>query len=394
MIKVYAKRGKPNYKEKRLVAELQQAIEKRRLSDPEITERFRPANTFEELQGLHRMYASEDVEYTEINNNKEMAKKNNVEVDEELEKATEGTPNFDFGDEDESTSFIDPFNREEPIVRDYVTEGGISEDTGKERGPVRTEFDEPVSWEEAFELPSDEEMPDSKDKNNGGGKQQRPPKREKPSQESFNPDFDDMPNKSKKQSTKKFAKYIVEAVCAIAEKGFVWFANKDINEAKLTEYELNGEIDTSLLLTLEDGQEATVRQFFQQQCLAAEQLAKFEDEEKRDMAEALSELFMEKGIAPTKTQEFLIVLGGVVVKKGAMLFAFKSQSNSVLAQLRSMNEGSQGSNEPYYEPQPQAQQPQYVPAPESAPISAIDNELPIFEFDNSLEIEQVVETKE
>lgn len=392
MIKVYAKKGKPNYKEKRLVAELQQAIEKRRLSDPEITERFRPANTFEELQGLHRMYASEDVEYTEINN-KGMAKKNNIEVDEELEKATEGTPNFDFGDEDESTSFIDPFNREEPIVRDYVTEGGMSEDTGKERGPVRTEFDEPVSWEEAFELPSDDDTPGPKDKNSKSG-QQRPPKREKPRQESFNPDFDDMPNKSKKQSTKKFAKYIVEAVCAIAEKGFIWFANKDINESKLTEYELNGEIDTSLLLTLEDGQEATVRQFFQQQCLAAEQLAKFEEEEKRDMAEALSELFMEKGIAPTKTQEFLIVIGGVVVKKGAMLFAFKSQSNAVLAQLRSMNEGNQVSNEPYYEPQPQAQAKQYTPAPEPTTSSAIENELPIFEFDNSLEIEQVVETKE
>jgi len=390
MIKVYAKKGKPNYKEKRLVAELQQAIEKRRVSDPEITERFRPANTFEELQGLHRMYAIEEVEYTEINN-KDMAKKK-VETDEELENVTEGTPNFDFGDEDESTSFIDPFNREEPIVRDYVTEGGISEDTGKERGPVRTEFDEPVSWEEAFELPSDDDTPEPKDKNSKSG--QRPPKRDKPRQESFNPDFDDMPNKSKKQSTKKFAKYIVEAVCAIAEKGFVWFANKDINEAKMTEYELNGEIDTSLLLTLEDGQDATVRQFFQQQCLAAEQLAKFEEEEKRDMAEALSELFMEKGIAPTKTQEFLIVLGGVVVKKGAMLFAIKSQSNAVLAQLRSMNEGNQVSNEPYYEPQPQAQQPQYTPAPEPTTASAIENELPIFEFDNSLEIEQVVETKE
>lgn len=390
MIKVYAKKGKPNYKEKRLVAELQRAIEKRRVSDPEITERFRPANTFEELQGLHRMYAIEEVEYTEINN-KDMAKKK-VETDEELENVTEGTPNFDFGDEDESTSFIDPFNREEPIVRDYVTEGGISEDTGKERGPVRTEFDEPVSWEEAFELPSDDDTPEPKDKNSKSG--QRPPKREKPRQESFNPDFDDMPNKSKKQSTKKFAKYIVVAVCAIAEKGFVWFANKDINEAKMTEYELNGEIDTSLLLTLEDGQDATVRQFFQHQCLAAEELAKFDEEEKRDLAEALSELFMEKGIAPTKMQEFLIVLGGVVVKKGAMLFAIKSQSNAVLAQLRSMNEGNQVSNEPYYEPQPQAQQPQYTPAPEPTTASAIENELPIFEFDNSLEIEQVVETKE
>lgn len=392
MIKVYAKKGKPNYKEKRLVAELQQAIEKRRISDPEITERFRPANTFEELQGLHRMYASEEVEYTEINKN-DMAKKKNVEADEELENVTEGTPNFDFDDDDESTGFIDPFNREEPIVRDYVTEGGISEDSGKVRGPVRTEFDEPVSWEEAFELPSDEDTSDPKDKNSGGG-QQRESKQRKPKPESFNPGFDEMPNKSKKQSTKKFAKYIVVAVCALAEKGFVWFANKDINEAKLTEYELNGEIDTSILLTLEDGQEATVRQFFQQQCLVSEQVAKFDDEEIADMAEALSEVFMEKGIAPTKTQEAIIVVAGVLVKKGAMLLALKSQTSSVLAQLRMMNEGNQAPSEPYYEPQPQAKTYQQAPEPAEAVSMESDYESPIFELDNSLEIEQVVETKE
>jgi hypothetical protein len=393
MIKVYAKKGKPNYKEKRLVAELQQAIEKRRVSDPEITERFRPANTFEELQGLHRMYASEEVEYTEINKN-DMAKKKNVEAeaDEELDNVTEGTPNFEFDDDDESTGFIDPFNREEPIVRNYVTDGGISKDSDKKTGPVRTEFDEPVTWEEAFELPN-EETPESKDKNSSGAKRGEP-KEKKPKPESFNPGFDDMPNKSKKQSTKKFAKYIVVAVCALAEKGFTWFANKDINESKLTEYELNGEIDTSLLLTLNDGQEATVRQFFAQQCLIAEQAAKFEEEEIADMAEALSEVFMEKGIAPTKTQEALIVVAGVLVKKGAMLLALKSQTSAVLAQLRMMNEGNQAPEERYYEPQPQTNAYQPAPEPAEAVSMETDYESPIFELDNSLEIEQVVETKE
>jgi hypothetical protein len=46
---------------------------------------------------------------------------------------------------------------------------------------------------------------------------------------------------------------------------------------------------------------------------------------------------MEKGIAPTATQELMIVVGGVLVKKGAMLFALKSQTNSLLDQLRVRN---------------------------------------------------------
>jgi hypothetical protein len=106
-------------------------------------------------------------------------------------------------------------------------------------------------------------------------------------------------------------------------------------------------MDLSLLVTLADGQEATIKQFFQGQCFAAEQLAKFEDEEKADMTEALTEVFMEKGIAPTATQELMIVVGGVLVKKGAMLFALKSQTNSLLDQLRIRNEGGQ---QTYQEP--------------------------------------------
>jgi hypothetical protein len=202
-----------------------------------------------------------------------------------------------------------------------------------------------------------------------------------------------MPAGKQKQSTKKFAKYIVEAVCALAEKGFIWYANKDINDSKLAEYELNGEMDLSILVTLQDGQEATVKQFFQQQCLAAEQLAKFEEEEKKDMSECLAAVFLEKGIAPSVTQEALIVIIGVVIKKGAMLFGLKSQTNSLLTQLRSMNEGSEQQEQQYYEPQPQAQPQQQEPVQQQQ--QEVTEELPIFELDTeALEIDQVVETKE
>jgi hypothetical protein len=159
---------------------------------------------------------------------------------------------------------------------------------------------------------------------------------------------------------------------------------------------MNGEMDLSLLVTLADGQEATIKQFFQGQCFAAEQLAKFEDEEKADMTEALTEVFMEKGIAPTATQELMIVVGGVLVKKGAMLFALKSQTNSLLDQLRVRNEG----NARTYEPQPQTYEPQPQPQAYEEVIAEPIVEQPIQEVEVAipqeevLEIEQVIETKE
>jgi hypothetical protein len=180
----------------------------------------------------------------------------------------------------------------------------------------------------------------------------------------------------------------------------VWYANKEINDAKLAEYELSGEMNLSILVTLENGQEATVKRFFQQQCGAAEQLSKFEEEEKKDMAEALAVVFMEKGIAPSATQELLIVVGGVLVKKGAILLSLKSQTNSLLNQLRMMNDAYQAP-QPQYEPQPQ---PAQEPQPQQAQQEVVYEEqvVPTTSFVDSglvadidmLDIERIVETKE
>jgi len=272
-----------------------------------------------------------------------------------------------------------------------------------QKGPPRSDFAEPLSFDEAFQLPDDDsEEPVEKTqqgKNDDSQKQQPNQKRER--KEPLNPSFDEMSGSKQKKSTKKFAKYIVEAVCALAEKGFVWYANKDINDAKLAEYELSGEMNLSILVTLENGQDATVKQFFQQQCLAAEQLGKFEEEEKRDMSEALAEVFMEKGIAPTATQELMIIVGGVLVKKGAILLSLKSQTNSLLSQLRMMNDGQP--QQPQYEqpqPQPQYEQPkapvnQVYSEANGVPnttVEELQNEL--VADDDMLEIEQVVVTKE
>jgi len=395
-IKIYAKKGKRNYKEMRMIQEIQPIIDKRLQGNPEAAESFVPASNYDELEAMHRMYAVQDTEFVEIKN-KDMAKEKDEEVN-----FSKGNEDY-FNDVDDDSTFIDPFNRQEPTTYDYTLEGGLQKDDMIQKGPPRSDFAEPLSFDEAFQLPDDDsEEPVEKTqqgKNDDSQKQQPNQKRER--KEPLNPSFDEMSGSKQKKSTKKFAKYIVEAVCALAEKGFVWYANKDINDAKLAEYELSGEMNLSILVTLENGQDATVKQFFQQQCLAAEQLGKFEEEEKRDMSEALAEVFMEKGIAPTATQELMIIVGGVLVKKGAILLSLKSQTNSLLSQLRMMNDGQP--QQPQYEqpqPQPQYEQPkapvnQVYSEANGVPnttVEELQNEL--VADDDMLEIEQVVVTKE
>ena len=392
-IKIYNKKGVKNYKEKRILNELQPIIDAKLRENPDAAESFRAATNFEELQAMHRMYASQDVDYTEVNNTKNMAKN-----DEIIE--VEDTSNNDFfkkiNESDDSVDFIDPFNREEPIVRDYVTDGGLRESNEPE-GPPRTHFDEPVTFQDAFELPSDDDNDNPEVQSKDNQQKQREPKREKPSRpEPLNPSFDDMSSGKKKRSTKKFAKYIVETVCMLGERGFIWYATKDINEAKLTEYELNGEMDLSLLINLENGQEATVKQFFTLQCDQAEQFSKFDKQEKEDLAEALAEVLLEKGVGPTPMQELMLIGAKIFGEKAIMLMTIKSQQNGLMAQLRAMNDGRQQPRyeEPYYEPAP-TEAPQSAPVTEQEPI-ATQQEMITFDLSNEsdLEIDQVVETKE
>lgn len=388
MIKIYNK-VKPNYKENKLIKELQPIINKKLKENPSLASEFTPANNFEELKRLHNMYVSDEVDFEEINEEtNSMAKKDAVLDDEE---EVIGNNDSFYEDEQENT-FIDPFNREEPIVRDYVTEGGMEEDLGQNKAPNRTQFDEPISWSEAFELPSDEDgedmaTPQGKNQNQKQSKQKPEPK------EPMNPHFDDMSSGKKRRSTKKFATYIVETVCMLAEKGFVWYANKDINDSKLAEYEMSGEMDLSLLVTLEDGQEASVKQFFQGQSLRAEQLAKIDPEEKKDLAEVLAEVLLEKGIAPTSSQELILIGFKIFGAQAIQLLSLKSQTNALLSQLREMNSGVAPAN---YDDMP-SQEPTYeapsqeVAQPISQPIAQTQEEITT---DDDLIIEKVIETKE
>lgn len=334
---IYNKRGQKNYKEKKLLKQLEPLLRKKMEEDPSFKRDFVPANNYTDLQRMYDRYVVEDIDvYEEITseNKSDMARKTtpkieDVEFEDQMETVT--APKAE--QRSSTSAFIDPFNREEPIVRDYVMgDESLRKGAGAATEDARSVFAEPTSFKEAFEIPTFEEDEEPSKPQGGGGK-----KREV--REPLNPNFEDMEGGKKKRSTRKFAKYIVEAVSVLAEKGFVWYANSDINDAKLAEYEMTGEMDLSLLVSLEDGQEVTVKQFFQVQTQKAELLAKWTEEQKEDLSSALAEVLMEKGVAPTPTQELLLVSLTIIGGQAMTLFALKSQTNSLLNQLRAMKKG-------------------------------------------------------
>jgi hypothetical protein len=384
---IYTKRGKRNYKEIKLLKDIEPILVKKFKQNPNA--KFKPATTFSELEQLHADLVSEDVQFVEINENQDNSKIDNTMAKEKDEEVNFSKGNEDyFNDMDDDSTFIDPFNREEPIVRDYVlSSDNLSEHETVDAG--RSSYAEPTTFNEAFEMPSDE-APRQENKRE---KPQREPKPE-PSGP-VNPDWDSMNGTKKKKSTKKFAKYIVETVCMLSEKGFVWYANKDINEAKLNEYELKGEMDLSLLITLEDGQETTVKQFFIQQTLNAEKLAIIPQEEKDDLADALAEVLMEKGVGPTPTQELLLIAAKIFGGQALTLMALKTQTNSLLNQLRVMNEGGvqRQPDVEYTDERPEAPQ----PAPVNQAFEQMVTEQEVIELleeKDPLLVETAIETKE
>jgi hypothetical protein len=399
-MKIYTRRGKRNYKEQKMINELSDAISKKMAKDPTFESKIVPASNESELRAMYNKYVVEDIEFTETKTNQTnqtqttMAKKKSEDIEDVEFEENVSNNKFEASiDDADDNSFVDPFNRENPIVRDYV----MGKDAlGRERvnsEGAKTSFDEPTSFKEAFEIPTYDEEGKEEIKEPAAKKSQpKAEKREKP--EPFNPSFDEMNNGKKKRSSKKFAKYIVEAVCMLSQKGFVWFANKDINESKLAEYELNGEIDLSLLVSLEDGQQVTIKEFFANQCLAAEQLSAIDETQKSDLVDALTEVMMEKGISPTPTQELIMIsltiFGGQVVT----LMALKSQTNSLLAQLRTINDPN-AKREVYNEPAPQQAPPTPVSNEQVIPNQTnFDDIDTVTDAYNETELEQVLETIE
>jgi hypothetical protein len=381
-LKIYSKLGKLNYKEKKLVSQLQDVFAKKLEENPSFT--IEPATNYNELQNMFYQYGVDDAKFEDIKPEKG--------------GKTESTKDTSSPFDDDDDTFVDPMNREEPIVRDYVMNnefgGGASTSTTQQ-----TEFGEPMSFEESFQFPTEEPT------ENGGGQRgqstnQNQNVEKRPKQAPINPEFDEMSNGRKRKSTKKFAKYIVSAVAMLQERGFEWYATKDINEPKLLEYELNNEMDLSLLLSLEDGQEVTIKQFFKGQCEVAKQLSKIDESKLQDLSEVLAEVMMEKGVAPTPQQELMLIGGSILAEQVLKMIAFNTQIKGVLNQLRNMNSGNNSNTPPPQQtpppPQPERREPEPKPEPITYREEPVANQPQEGDFDELelMILNNPIETKE
>lgn len=332
MAKVYLKKGNLNYKERKYITAIEKALNEKGLSQSE----FNPATNFGELETLYNKYCVEDVEFTEIKSDKP---EGTPSVEDEHKNFRDGAketveePTTDVGGDD---GFTDPFNQGEVIVRDYVGGGdGNMKDPNAEQQEVKTTFEEPTTFHESFEMPKHEEG----EKKSGGSslaKKEGKDKKEVKS-EPINPAFDEMSTAKKKRSTKKMARAIVEGVCKLAEFGSIWWVTKDITEDKVIEYEINDTIDVQILLSLDENQQVTVKNWFAKQVKDANEILKIEEEDKNDLVDSLYEVMLEKGIAPTPMQELIInAVSTIVIGLGVKAFAMGQQINSVLGQLKAL----------------------------------------------------------
>ena len=68
-MKLYKKRGNKNYKEKRLIQEIESALTNKMESNPNIENEIVPATNISELQKMHSKYVGvEEAEYIEVKN--------------------------------------------------------------------------------------------------------------------------------------------------------------------------------------------------------------------------------------------------------------------------------------------------------------------------------------
>lgn len=388
-IKVYVKKGVHSYKEKKLTEKVTAAIQERLKKDPNYVSNFKPATNFDELQKLYHDVVGDEIQFQEVPAEKTSAAKGAEGAEPPTPTGQQGADDVDFN--------IDPMNRSEPVVRDYVNEGTFVEQSSAENVGPRT-FEEPLTFNESFAFPDEDSTENATNQGRGaatggqsvgGGGQKKT--QQKP-MEPVNPEYNQIADNRKARSNRRFAKYVVEVVTMLAEQGCLWYATKDINDAKLAEYEIKGTHDLSLLLNLTDGQRITVREFFQSRCMAAQEMFVFTKEEKEDLAGALADVMIEKGIAPTPAQELMLTTFGIFSRQAIAVLAFGAQNKAVLATIRvSRPEEVERRASPPPPPQPT---PTYTPPPPPAPEPVYEEPLVTFsQVGDKIEAEQAVQSQ-
>ena len=324
-IKVYNRKGNISLKEKAMVREVEKAVDLLAKEDPNFE--LKPANNLSELEELYSKYAVTDADVVEETRT---PKETPEKIVKDFKKET--------GAESDTTEkFVDPFNRDEPIVRDYVLTEEFEDPNPQ---PTKSSFDEPLSFDESFSIPDSETLGARQPDQKGFVEPESPEPQAQ--QEPMNPAFSEMDTAKQRKKTKRFAKQIVALTCDLLEKGFEWYTMKDITEAKLTEYEIKDEMDLSILLDMPNGEQASVKAFFLSQHEVIRQEAVIDAEDRDDLTEALTEVFLEKGIAPTPMQELMLVGARIVGLQTLKAVAIANSHKSIMSQLRGMKQEEVG----------------------------------------------------
>ncbi len=309
-MKVYNKRGVHNYKEKKLEEALMGYFTK----NPDKYSGYTVPTTYEDLKAVHDHLCIESVDFTETKADKaDNTEETHESFRDSLSPETEDQHNRP-----------DPMNRDEPIIREYVKNDGFKEDAKEEK--VSSNYDEPTSFRDSFEMPESSEGDGPKEQIHTGAA----PK----AKATATPDPD---AKLKKKSKRKFTKYAVDAFCALSGRLMIFYATKDITDQKLEEYIANDEISRQsleIIVALDNETRGTVRQFFQSQCLKAQQLAEFTNEEKEDLSDALDDFLEYKKVEINPTVNIAVIVAGMMLQRLLGVLEIKSTSRSVLEQLK------------------------------------------------------------
>jgi len=303
--------GRNTYLENKMIKD----IEEKRSKNPS-SYNYGTATTKEELERIHTNYV--EAENADI-------------ISETKDKASDNSSSS-------MSDISDPHNESAPKIRDYVKDEGFSRDGNDDDIKINNNFEQPTNWDDAYELPSDDDIDDKnqKTKSNDKPTNNSTDNSSSKKKESINPDFDDMSPSAQKKETKEFAKIVVDVGCKVIEQGIIWYTTKDFTDAKLIEMSLDGEIDLDLLISLDNRQQATVRDFFNQMEVSVKEGAKFDDEYKESLTRSLYKVMLEKGIAPTPMQSLLANLGKGLFEKAGLIIQTKIQANSILNQLKEM----------------------------------------------------------
>lgn len=342
--KIYNKQGKHSYKEKKLISKLEPFLEKELAKDPNFFANWKPATNIDELNYYVNKYAVEEAVIVEEipNSNKNQ---NNMSTENSETHTLSDDKKIDLSQtkttlDNESQPKIDPFNRANPMERDYVTSGnGFTGENNSQQGAGN--FEEPQNSWDAYTIPdnlmdSDKTQPNQSNNNSSNqNASQNTNSNSQKRQEPINPAFDSMSDAKKKRQTKIFAKGIVGVVCNLLEFGYVWWVTKDINESALFELEKSG-VNLDILMTLSDGQEKTVRSFFAKVCEDATFNGKVTLDEREELADALADVLSEKGFAPTPMQTLISCGIGIVARLGISALQSRAETSSIILQLKSL----------------------------------------------------------